>query len=173
MADNVDHNIDTIDGNTTFHGKGIMSCATPGKQKSPKVIPRVEVTIEELISIGHINVFHYKSDQPGNSFTLMRSQKLQELRKRNKTWKVDILIKMLWPLKSPMPGWSGLMQMVCTGNNPGSSNITFLPMIDVNHSDVSCVYSTLKFVSKKAFHHNILLSLHLTNHYTGNIDYKQ
>jgi hypothetical protein len=27
-------------------------------------------------------------------------------------WKVDILIKVLWPLKSPMPGWSVLMQMV-------------------------------------------------------------
>ena len=53
-----------------------------------------------------------------------------------------------------MPGWSGLMQMVCTGNNPGLSNITFLSMIDLNPSDVSCVYSTLKFVSKEATHHN-------------------
>jgi len=61
VADNVDHNIDTIDNNNTFHGMGIIACATPGKQKSPKEIPRVEVTTEELISIGHINVFHYKS----------------------------------------------------------------------------------------------------------------
>ena len=80
MADNVDHNIDTIDGNKTFHEMGIMACATHGKQKSPNEISRVEVTIEELISIGHINVFHYKSDQRGNSFTSMRFQKLQELR---------------------------------------------------------------------------------------------
>jgi hypothetical protein len=53
-----------------------------------------------------------------------------------------------------MPGWSDLMEMVCTGSNPGLSNITFLPMIDLNHSDMSCVYSTLKFVSKEASHHN-------------------
>ena len=81
MADNVDHNIDTIDGNNTFHGMGIMACATPGKQKSPKEIPRVEVTIEELISIGHINVFHYKSDKHGNSFTSMRFQNFKNLEK--------------------------------------------------------------------------------------------
>jgi len=77
--------------------------------KSQKEIPRVEVTTEELISIGHINVFHYKSDQRGNSFTSMRLKKFQELIKMNTTWKVDILIKVLWPLKSPMPGWSGLV----------------------------------------------------------------
>jgi hypothetical protein len=53
-----------------------------------------------------------KSDQRGNSFTSMRLKKFQELIKMNTTWKVDILIKMLWPLKSPMPGWSVLMQMV-------------------------------------------------------------
>ena len=76
VADNVDHNIDTIDGNNTFHGMGIIACATPGKQKSPKEIPRVEVTTEKLISIGHINVFHYKSDQRGNSFTSMRFRKI-------------------------------------------------------------------------------------------------
>jgi hypothetical protein len=34
------------------------------------------------------------------------------------------------------------------------SNITFLPMIDLNPSDMSCLYSTLKFVSKEASHHN-------------------
>ena len=72
----------------------------------------------------------------------------------NTMWKVDILIKVLWPLRSPMPGWSVLMQMVCTGNNPGLSNITFLSMIDLNPSDMPCVYSTLKFVSKEASHHN-------------------
>jgi hypothetical protein len=76
--------IDIIDGNNTFHGMGIIACATPGKQKSPKEIPRVEVTTEELISIGHINVFHYKSDQRGNLFTSMRFRKIP--RKINTTW---------------------------------------------------------------------------------------
>ena len=153
VADNVDHNTDTIDGNNTFHGMGIISCTTPGKIKSPKEIPRVELSTEELLSIGHINVLHYTPDQL-NSFTSMKFEKLQELRKINTTWKLDILMKIMWPLKSPMAGWSGLMQMVCTGNNPGLSNVTFLPMIDLNPSDMSCVYSTLKFVSKEASRYN-------------------
>ncbi|CAC5358443.1 unnamed protein product [Mytilus coruscus] len=154
VADNVDHNIDTIDGHNTFHGMGIISCTTPGKIKLPKEIPRVELTTDELISVGHINVFHYNSGQLGNSFTSLRFQKVQELRKINTTWKLDILMKVLWPLKSPMPGWSGLMQMVCIGNNPGLSNVTFLPVIDLNPNDMSCVYSTLKCVSKEASYHN-------------------
>ena len=32
VAENVDHNIDTIDGNNTFRGMGIIACAIPGKQ---------------------------------------------------------------------------------------------------------------------------------------------
>lgn len=104
VADNVDQNIDTIDGNNTFHGMGIMACATHSKQTSPKEIPRFEVTTEDLISIGHTRVFHYKSDQRGNTFTSMRFQNLQEHRKMNATWKVDVLIKVCWPLTSAIPG---------------------------------------------------------------------
>ena len=29
-ADNVDHNIRTLDGNNTFHGMGMIACVTPG-----------------------------------------------------------------------------------------------------------------------------------------------
>lgn len=62
VADNVDHNIDTIDGNNTFHGMGIISCTTPGVIKPPNEISRVELTTDELVSAGHINVFHYNSN---------------------------------------------------------------------------------------------------------------
>ena len=47
-------------------------------------------------------------------------------------------------LKAPMPGWSGLMQLVQNGDFPGKSTFTFLPMIDMNASDMSCIFSTLK-----------------------------
>ena len=35
-------------------------------------------------------------------------------------------------------------------NYPGKSSITFLPMINLNQSDESCVYTTLHFVCKKS-----------------------
>ncbi|VDI57080.1 Hypothetical predicted protein [Mytilus galloprovincialis] len=37
-----------------------------------------------------------------------------------------------------------------SGSYPGQSNITFLPMIDLNPSDESCIYTTLHFVCKEA-----------------------
>lgn len=42
------------------------------------------------------------------------------------------------------------MQMVCKGNHPGQSSIMFLPMIDLDPSDLTCIYSTLVFVSEQA-----------------------
>ncbi|CAC5377772.1 unnamed protein product [Mytilus coruscus] len=36
-----------------------------------------------------------------------------------------------------------------SGSYPGQSNITFLPMIDLNPSDESCIYTTLHFVCKE------------------------
>jgi hypothetical protein len=35
VADNVDHNINTMDGNNTFHGIGTLSCLSPGIKKNP------------------------------------------------------------------------------------------------------------------------------------------
>ena len=53
------------------------------------------------------------------------------------------------------PAWAGMMQVIHQGNHKGKSSITFLPMIDMNPSDVTCFSSTLKFVSEHAQRHNI------------------
>jgi hypothetical protein len=42
------------------------------------------------------------------------------------------------------------MQTVQSGTYPGKSSILFLPMIDMNPSDMSCIYSTLHFVESQA-----------------------
>ena len=48
-------------------------------------------------------------------------------------------------------GWSALCQMVYKEPFPGKSSVVFLPMIDLDPSDI---YSTLNFVSKEARRHN-------------------
>ena len=53
------------------------------------------------------------------------------------------------------PAWAEIMQVIHQGNLSGKSSITCLPMIDMNLSDVTCVSSTLKFVSEHAQRHNI------------------
>ena len=35
------------------------------------------------------------------------------------------------------------------GSHPGKSSIHFLPMIDMNPSDATCIFSTLNFVSEQ------------------------
>ena len=56
---------------------------------------------------------------------------------------------------SPRPAWSGMMQLVHHGTHPGKSSVMFLPMLDINPSDTTCVYSTLKYIEHHSSHHNV------------------
>ena len=58
---------------------------------------------------------------------------------------------------SPRPMWSGMMQLVHRGSHPGKSSVMFLPMIDMNPSDATCVYSTLRYVREHAHRHDVTL----------------
>ena len=42
VADNVDHNINTLTGKGTFHGMGIISVTQPGKITSDKPVTRIQ-----------------------------------------------------------------------------------------------------------------------------------
>ena len=48
-----------------------------------------------------------------------------------------------------------MMQLVHRGNHPGKSSVMFLPMIDMNPSDVTCVYSTLRYIWDHAHRHDV------------------
>ena len=48
------------------------------------------------------------------------------------------------------PSWSGYVQDISVGDYPGKSNVTLLPIIDLNPSDEKCMYSTLMFVLDQA-----------------------
>ena len=51
VADNVDQNAATIDGQNTFHGMGMIAVVTPGVSK-PKKIPRKKVIMQDVQAIG-------------------------------------------------------------------------------------------------------------------------
>ncbi len=82
---------------------------------------------------------------------------LAELSAEDSTSAVDALWKASLLLHPKRPGWSGLMQMVQKGEHQGQCSVTYLPMIDINPSDFSCVYSTLSYVSSHAKRHNVTL----------------
>ena len=58
VADNVDHNIRTLDGLDTFHGMGIIAALTPRTNLIPSVeyarcvVPRLNVTTNDILEIG-------------------------------------------------------------------------------------------------------------------------
>eukprot|EP00112_Aurelia_sp_Birch-Aquarium-sp1_P015562 Seg3462.1 transcript_id=Seg3462.1/GoldUCD/mRNA.D3Y31 product="hypothetical protein" protein_id=Seg3462.1/GoldUCD/D3Y31 len=58
----------------------------------------------------------------------------------------------MWPLKTSRPAWSGMMPAVHVGEHPRKASIKFLPLIDMNPSDMSCVCSTMMYVCEQARH---------------------
>lgn len=72
------------------------------------------------------------------------------------TANMEFLLKITKPLCYKMPSWSGFMQAVQRGSNPGMSSVIFLPMIDLNPSDLTCIYPTLRFVTEQTSKLNVL-----------------
>ena len=71
----------------------------------------------------------------------------------------NVSLDMLWHLSyltnSLRPNWSGLMTDVSVGDYPGKSTIYFLPILDMDPNDPTCIYSDLLFISKQAEFLNI------------------
>ena len=62
-ADNVDHNLLTLNSN----GMGIVASITPAVEFK-EIIPRVEVTSEEIVVAGAIDIKYYKTPNETSPF---------------------------------------------------------------------------------------------------------
>ena len=58
-ADNVDHNIRTLDGHGTFHGMGMVVAVTP-ETSSGQSIPRAKVTSLDVTAVGRVQIRFHK-----------------------------------------------------------------------------------------------------------------
>ncbi|MCG8047094.1 MAG: hypothetical protein N0E48_15920, partial [Candidatus Thiodiazotropha endolucinida] len=110
------------------------------------------VSTEQLLSAGKIEVSFYQPHESVKPY--IEFSALQDLRTLDQSWKLSLLAKVTWPIRPPGPEWSGLMQTVHEGEYPGQSSVTFLPMIDMNPSDMSCIFSTLNFICDHAKKYN-------------------
>ena len=156
VADNVDHNIRTIDGKNIFHGMGIMATITPRSTHSQTysvIWRRKNITSEEIANIGQINIHRYK---PSRDCCRFIYEDMIYTAVYDFTSNVDFLWKSSWLLKPDQLGWSGLMQFCQKGEYPGKSNIVFLPMIDLNTSDLSCIFLTINFVSRHSRKYSVV-----------------
>jgi hypothetical protein len=152
VADNVDHNICTIDGHNTFHGMGIIASVTPGNL-SCKLIPRINVTSEDIKQVGKICIRNFESQHTRN-FPLTFKE-LTVMEQTDPTADIDILWDFSLFLRSRRQSWSGMMQTVHQGVYPGKSSVIFLPMIDLEPSNMTCIFSTLTYVCEQANRYHV------------------
>ena len=105
-----------------------------------------------MASVGLINIHNFISEKDRDHF--MSYEQLPVNNTKEPYTGMDILWKASLLLKIPRPLWSGFMQMVHKGEHPRDSSVMFLPMIDMDPNDLTCIYSTLTFVSSHARRHN-------------------
>ena len=144
----MDHNIRTLDGNDTFHGMGMITVITPAIECT-KSIPRVKATFKDIAIVGRVPVRFHKE---GFGINAVKYEHLCNMKAQDTTADLDILWKSSILFGSAWPAWSGMMQFVHDGDHPGKASVMFLPMIDMNPTDVSCIYS---FVSEHVHRHNV------------------
>ncbi len=80
IADNVDHNIRTLDGNGTFHGMGM-----PEQRKAS------QATYRDIAIVGRVQIQYHREESLG--MTAVRYQKLHDMKAKDTTAHLDILWK--------------------------------------------------------------------------------
>ena len=149
ICDNVDHNLRTLNGENIFHGMGIIAAVKRGNF-SEEHIPRRKVTNEEILKNASIEVIVFSHVEKQNLSKI-------ELQKLYPTCDKKSLIDFMWRFSVKIPSWSGLMQIVYDDKSIcyETDRIFFLPIIDLSPSDMTCIYSTLRYVSNLAFTYKI------------------
>ena len=145
-ADNVDHNIITIDGKGTSHGMCVIAAVTPGKQTN-HLIPRRQISKLKTENKTKIPILEYRfakhachevviEDLPG----FLDSDN-----------RIDILWEVSLGFKEATPHWQGMMHILHQGSqHPGQSSVKFLSMINLHSGEKSCIVSTLDFICKRS-----------------------
>lgn len=161
-ADNVDSNICTLDGNNTFHGMGIMSMTIPsdsvltqGTFGYPPVQRLLRTSAAALVKNRGIPIHYYSpSDlRPLSSIALTPWIELQRPFTVPTSAALDRLHDVAWffsDIDSPAGSWSSFMHDVCPQSCPPPAEFRLLPIIDLNPSDMNCIYSTLLYIQQEA-----------------------
>ena len=164
VADNVDHNTATIDGHGTFHGMGIIASTITN---TSNIINEIRIKRpEKLFKVEHLSnqniipiiPYDFPSQKRINSIALKPILELSYPYVLPNSLNTDII----WHSASitsteskPRANWSGYMQNISHGKHSPKAKVTFLPIIDLNPSDYTCIYSTLLFIIEQSKKLNI------------------
>ena len=148
-ADNADHNTITLNGKNTLHTVGIIYMLTPGNFAT-KCLPRKAVTSENAKAAAKIDIHEWE----GSNTLQINYESLQHFLQTLQVSENRNIVDEMWALsfvfKSNRPNRTGIMQLLCKGSYPGKSDIIFLSMVDMDPNNMTCVNSTLQFVSSFA-----------------------
>ena len=142
-ADNVDHNIASIDGKGSLHAMGIIVSSSSSIPKInlselPPVVRQKLKLANEVIEGKAIPIVPY--NPPGElGLSLINLKPITDL-----VWHAKRFVT------NSCPSWSGYMSNITSGTYPGKATISMLPIINLNPNDMTCIFSTLRFIVEQA-----------------------
>ena len=165
-ADNNDHNVKTIDGKGSLHAMGIIVSTTGGnfsemKRGLPSIPRQRRLLASELVRNKGVPLLEYHHPQDVTGLSQLKFKKFSDLQ-TTLDRPVDCYLDLLWHALYfkrsvvPRPGWNGYMQMISTGQYPGQSAVNMLSIIDLDPTNISCIYSTLIFILEQAKTLNVI-----------------
>ena len=149
-TDNVDHNICSHDGLDLLHRMGMVTSTTGATlcRRSPlkrkKILKSSEILKNRQVKIP----LYISSEETGLS--QMSFKVLIQLNQSSCLSK-DKFLDLFWHIarffSRPRPSWNGYMTSVSKGDYPGKASVNMLPVIDMDSTNLSCIYSTLNFIA--------------------------
>ena len=106
-ADNVDHNILTIDGKGTFHGMGMISETTAGIQRS-HMVTRKNVSLLNVKEMAQVSIIYYRFSNYARRHILLET--LPKLYCTAST--VDILWAPSLRFHQQVPNWKEMIHTI-------------------------------------------------------------
>jgi len=128
-ADNVDHNVNTLDGKGTFHGMGIISMSTPlnkissGHLTEPQVPRLQKMNVDKVIASQGIDIKHYDLAHK-NGLSTISFKPVSDFFFTADSYSMmdfDVVWHASWFFNEhakPRPNYSGYMQNVCAPPQP-------------------------------------------------------
>ena len=153
VADNVDHNICTLDGKDTFHGMGIIAVGTKERHHTSVNPVCIKLNAKE-VSFQKIPILWYEAPDIDSLFNIV-FKAILELQSPTffSTLGIDCLWhgSVLFDLGEIRPRWNGFMQKIQQKDiHPPKRDLFMLSIINKNHSGDNYIYSTLMFIEKQA-----------------------
>jgi hypothetical protein len=161
IFDNADHNVQSIDGNGTFHVMGGLMCVTPATSIQPEPpFPRDigSDVPSKLGTLGSIDMVWYKQpEKPGLSKITVQDISDVKLNIEPKSATESRVLDFLWAvvflsdsIVSQPPGWNRFMESSHKNQPSEKSALIPLPFINNNPSNPSTIYTALHYVANEA-----------------------